>query len=236
MPVKVVHIEKLGNVTFFRNRRSKSIRMSIRPGKKIMVSYPFHISFSAAADFAQKHAEWAIRQQFKIETSLPKFSDTPVIRTRFHQINLVAHPKLLSVRQEKNSIDIFYPEQRGPDDPEIRPYIQKILNELYRWEAKKYLPPRLLELSGSYGFVVRKISIRNNRTNWGSCSSGNHISLNLQLMRLPDHLIDYVILHELVHTRVKNHGPEFWKMLDTLTGNQAKELARELKKYRAKIV
>ena len=72
--------------------------------------------------------------------------------------------------------------------------------------------------------------IKNAKTRWGSCSSINNINLNLHLMRLSDELIDYVILHELVHTKIKNHQKEFWDLLNIVSGD-AKGLDRELKKY-----
>ena len=85
-------------------------------------------------------------------------------------------------------------------------------------------------LAEKFGFNYNKLFIKNLRSRWGSCSNRNNINLNLQLMRLPDKLIDYVILHELVHTEEKNHGEKFWAKLDAITGN-AKVLAIEMKKY-----
>jgi predicted metal-dependent hydrolase len=78
----------------------------------------------------------------------------------------------------------------------------------------------------------RKVSIKNQKTKWGSCSSRDSINLNINLVRLPEQLRDYVILHELVHTRLKNHGREFWAELDKALGGGAKELARKLRKYK----
>jgi predicted metal-dependent hydrolase len=89
----------------------------------------------------------------------------------------------------------------------------------------------LKELAELYHFQYNKISIRNNKRNWGSCSSKNNISLNLQMMKLPDELIDYILLHELVHTEIKNHGPGFWEKLNLVTNNRAKELAKQVRKY-----
>jgi predicted metal-dependent hydrolase len=99
-------------------------------------------------------------------------------------------------------------------------------------QACDMLVGRLQELAGIHHFDCRKVSIKNQKTKWGSCSSKNRINLNINLVRLPDQLRDYVILHELVHTRIKNHSKEFWAELDKTLGSGARELARELKKYR----
>ncbi|MBN2009540.1 M48 family metallopeptidase [candidate division KSB1 bacterium] len=97
--------------------------------------------------------------------------------------------------------------------------------------AKQALITRLEELARQYGFTYGRVFIRQQRTRWGSCSQQNNINLNIRLMQLPVHLRDYVIIHELVHTRVKNHSKEFWSTLDKFVGN-SKALDKELKQYR----
>jgi len=101
--------------------------------------------------------------------------------------------------------------------------------------AKKRLTERLSELAGNHGFSYNQVSIRNPRTRWGSCSAKNNISLNIKIASLPQSLADYVILHELVHTRIKNHGNNFWKALDLLTGD-AKAADKALKAYRLSLI
>ena len=104
-------------------------------------------------------------------------------------------------------------------------------DEALRAKAKAWLKPRLAELAAKYGFTYNKVFIRNNLTNWGSCSNRGNISLNMQLMRLPEELRDYVILHELCHLKQLNHGAEFHALLDSLCGGREKELRRQLRKY-----
>lgn len=96
--------------------------------------------------------------------------------------------------------------------------------------AKKMLIRRLNELSRLHGFTYNRVFIRNQKTRWGSCSAKNNISLNRKLLGLPQELIDYVILHELVHTREKSHGKRFWLELNKLIEN-AETLKSRLKQY-----
>jgi len=93
-------------------------------------------------------------------------------------------------------------------------------------EALKKIIARLRELAERHGFTYHKVSIRNQRTRWGSCSGKGNISLNMKLVVLPPELFDYVILHELVHTRVHNHSRKFWKELDKYAGNGKAKAAR----------
>lgn len=96
--------------------------------------------------------------------------------------------------------------------------------------ARDKIIARCEQLSHKTGLSYTRLTIRNQKTRWGSCSSAGTISLNIKLARLPDKLLDYVILHELVHTRIKGHGKAFWDELDTYVGD-AKSLRLELRQY-----
>ena len=99
--------------------------------------------------------------------------------------------------------------------------------------AKTYLKKRIKLIADQHNFVFNKVVIKNQKSRWGSCSFKNNIYLNIKLYNLPNELIDYVILHELVHTRVKNHSKEFWDtMLFYLP--EAKALDKKLKDYMIK--
>ena len=104
------------------------------------------------------------------------------------------------------------------------------LKEVNMEYARIQLQQRIEQLSKQYNFKYNKLFIKNQKTRWGSCSQKNNINLNAKLLNLPKELIDYVILHELVHTKVKNHSNEFWKTLDTYINN-SKKYDKELKKY-----
>lgn len=103
--------------------------------------------------------------------------------------------------------------------------------ETLREVAKEVLPKRLQELAAKYSFEYNSVRIKHNSSNWGSCSRKGNINLNLNLVRLPDELRDYVILHELCHLRHPNHGPQFHALLESLCpGHFAKQ--RALRGYR----
>lgn len=97
-------------------------------------------------------------------------------------------------------------------------------------KAQTILINRLNWLASKHGFSYNRVFIRNQETRWGSCSSKNNISLNVKLVKLPEELIDYVILHELTHTIVKNHSKAFWVEMDKIVGN-GKQMSSRLRKY-----
>ena len=104
------------------------------------------------------------------------------------------------------------------------------LPEIDRKVARKVLCRRIGELAQLHNFVYNRISIRKQKTRWGSCSSKDNINLNMNLLHLPPELMDYVLLHELVHTKVKNHSNDFWDELETVVPN-ARIIDRKLKDY-----
>ena len=99
--------------------------------------------------------------------------------------------------------------------------------EELRKKAKSELPSRLAEFADRYGFKYNRVVIKNNATNWGSCSTKGNINLNLKLMKLPGVLQDYVLLHELTHLRHPDHGQAFHLLLEHLCTDHILRLADE---------
>jgi predicted metal-dependent hydrolase len=92
------------------------------------------------------------------------------------------------------------------------------------------LRERLRYLARKHGFTYNRVIIRNQKTRWGSCSHSNNISLNVKLVMLPPELLDYVLLHELVHTRIHDHSPRFWAELDRYV-DHARAFATRVRNY-----
>jgi predicted metal-dependent hydrolase len=105
-----------------------------------------------------------------------------------------------------------------------------------RRQALQFLPARVAALAAQHGFSYSKISIKNIRSRWGSCSAQNNLNFSIYLMSLPDELVDYVILHELCHTLHKNHGVKFWALLDVVTGGKARQQAALMRKFSAQLL
>jgi predicted metal-dependent hydrolase len=105
------------------------------------------------------------------------------------------------------------------------------ITKLDKKTSRSKLIARIYQLAQIHGFQYNRIEVRDQKTLWGSCSAKNNINLNMRLAWLPQEIIDYVILHELMHTRVKNHSQLFWTSLEKFIPN-AKMLRRQLRAYR----
>ncbi|WP_167619530.1 M48 family metallopeptidase [Maribellus sediminis] len=227
MPEQVVHLKAIGMVTFSKNRRSKNIKLSVKPDKTVRVSFPYYVSKKRVLNFLLENQEWIRQQQGKMEERKTRVDAGTVIKSKIYSITFANGPAN-RVSKKGRELTIWVPDFDAED---AQAYIEKCLTEVYRFEAKQILPGRLKSLAEKHGFAFQRVTIRDNRRNWGSCSSQNSISLNLQMMKLPDKLIDYILLHELVHTEIKDHSAKFWSRLDEVTDNQAKELSRQVRKY-----
>jgi predicted metal-dependent hydrolase len=88
------------------------------------------------------------------------------------------------------------------------------LDRELRARAARELPPQLLALAAQHGLAVNGVSIRNQRSRWGSCSARGHIALNFRLLLMPEHVREYVLVHELMHLRQANHSIRFWRLVE----------------------
>lgn len=228
---KHILIPSIGEVSFSKNKLSTRIKVTVRP-QQVSVTLPEFVPFREAISYVESKASWIKEQQAKLQTSLTVFSPESSFQTKFHTLKIVKgnFPNVFN-RIGNGIIQFFIPERFDYKLPEIQDFIRQTLIQVMRFEAKNYLPARVDELARKHGLNYKKVFIKNASTRWGSCSSDNNINLNLHLMRLPDHLIDYVILHELAHTIEKNHGPRFWKLLESFI-THSKQLNHEMKNYR----
>ena len=147
-------------------------------------------------------------------------------RMSFRDAERFVYSKTAWIKETLEKIKGIDAERKSFSDEDIK---------ILRGRAKKYLPQRVEELSHRHGLAYNRVFIKNLKSRWGSCSAKNNINLNLHLMRLPENLIDYVILHELAHTKEKNHGKGFYDLLNSFM-HDAKVFERELKNYSASFI
>ena len=237
MEEQVLNIKGV-EVTLFRSQRAKSLNITIKPFSGVRVSVPASISFEKAKEATKQRIEWIkshLSKMQKAEDLFTVFKLDTKFQTRTHHLQLrVSENEILKSTVRNNLIDVSIPQSNAVEDAEVQNEIRRAIERAWRKEAKEYLPKRVGDLANIHKFEFNKVSVKNSKTRWGSCSFDNSINLSLHLMRLPDYLVDYVILHELVHTKIKNHSRDFWQLLDLVSGN-AKKLDREVKDYRIQI-
>ncbi len=158
------------------------------------------------------------------------------IDAEYFKLSLVSgnRERFLS-HSELGEMRIICPPNADFNDAGLQEWLKKVIVEALRRNAKIVLPPRLYMLSMKHGLPYEQLKINSSKGRWGSCSAKKHINLSCYLMLLPSHLIDYVLLHELAHTKEMNHSEKFWALLDKLTDGKAKALRKELMQFNINI-
>ena len=186
-----------------RNLRARRYLLRIRPDGSVRLTIPRRGSIAEGWKFAERSRDW-LEAQLQRQAARPKGSIPwqvgSEILFRGEPVKIEAHVTDASVRLGVETIPV------SGYQVDLRPAIEKYLRHLATYE----LPGRVMELASEHGFVVRRISVRNQRTRWGSCSRRGTISLNWRLIQVPESVRDYIILHELMHFRQMNHSSRFW--------------------------
>lgn len=237
---KKIEISGIGEVNFVKSKRAKRLRISINPFNGVRVSLPYFMSYKSALRFVMEKKQWIIDNSNSMSQKLEGltlFDESTTFKTNLHEVVIQKKSTILVPKAKMSSEKLIleFPSEINLNKTENQEFIRKAIEESWRKEAKLVLPKRTEELAQKFGFTYGKVSVRNTKSRWGSCSFHNNISLSLHLMRLPEKLRDYVILHELTHTREKNHQAPFWNLLDTVTDGKAKLLDKELKQFSTRI-
>lgn len=194
-----------------RNLRARRYVLRLRPDGTARVTVPRGGSEREARRFVERNSAW-------LEQQLQKAAERVTERkkwaagTEFYFRGEVV--KIEASADEKSRFFRFGSEQieATADSTDLRPIIEK---HLWRLAAKEF-PARVLEFAALHQLVVRRITVRNQKSRWGSCSRRGTISLNWRLIQTPDSVRDYIILHELMHLRQMNHSEQFWREVESV--------------------
>jgi predicted metal-dependent hydrolase len=238
MPEKIIDIDGVGNVLFRQSNKARYLNISIKPFVGARVSVPMGMSYLKAELIVNDRKAWInqhLKKMKEFEKQQTLFDENSGYCTKHHRLILrKGDRKNISVRISKGKINVVYPNELNSSSNEVQTIIRKGIERALKIEAKQYLPDKINILAAKFGIRYSKLSLKNIKSRWGSCSRKNSINLSIHLMRLPDHLIDYVILHELAHIVHHNHSANFWKILEDITGG-AKKLDKELRRHRIAI-
>ncbi|PKO97241.1 MAG: hypothetical protein CVU12_01780 [Bacteroidetes bacterium HGW-Bacteroidetes-7] len=224
----------VGNVLIVKGLSLRTLRLSVNHSRGVRLSIPWHVTYSTAIKFLESKIEWVAEAIKRQHEKASKSAELPIngteIKTQagtivFTNSNPENPVKKIKVKTTGNQREIIFDNTVSAEE------LKKAVVKVLRKEAAALLPSRLSELAALHGFSYGRLALRNNVSNWGSCSARKNINLNIHLIRLPQELSDYVILHELAHLKHRNHGPEFHRLLDSLCNGREKELSKQLRKF-----
>jgi len=228
MAIRIVELPGIGLVTLYKRRGNRSLRLSVAADGEIRVSLPSWVPYKAGEQFARSRTDWILAHRQQPHAGLRHGQAVG----KAHRLNFVSSPLngRVGSRLRQNQIEITHPATYGIAHPAVQKAAHAASIRALRKEAELLLPQRLRALAQQTGFSYKSVSVKQLKSRWGSCSAEQDIILNLFLMQLPWRLIDYVLLHELTHTKVMRHGPPFWEELERHVP-RARQLRKEIGNY-----
>jgi predicted metal-dependent hydrolase len=215
-------------VTIYKRRGNRNLRLSLGSNGQVRVSIPAWAPYQAGLDFANSRIDW-IRHQQKPARLL---SHGQAIG-KAHHLHFVAQDSAdkPSGRVQSSLVIVSHHTSQIVSQADVQQAAYEASVRALRRQAEQLLPQRLATLAAAHGFDYKSVRIKRLKSRWGSCDQSTNIVLNLFLMQLPWELIDYVLLHELVHTRVLRHGPDFWRAMEAVSPD-VKTRRQALRQYR----
>lgn len=227
---QIISDKDFGKIHFVVRRSARNITMRVKEDG-LHVTTPPYRSITALLEAIAPFRE---RLRNVCSEVKPKLFDLNFsIEAECFRLKLETSPlKNFTVSMRDETVVIACPAHADFTTDRVQTLVKNAVMRAMRKKAEEYLPPLVQYWSSLFDLPYNKVTISKARSRWGSCSSKRDISLSFYLMLLPAHLMDYVILHELAHTREMNHGSKFWELLNQLTDGKALALRKELRMHR----
>lgn len=215
----IIHDDEFGKIVVRRSSKATQVKLRLAPDGSLRASLPIY-----APLFLVKRLLKSSRQDIK------DLRDKAAKSISYHDGMQIGKSHTLTVRQS-DSLDVLrqgrqivvkVPPNKSLSDTAVVHKIREGVIAALRTEAKSYLPRRLSYLAKEHGYSYSRVRFSHASGRWGSCSSEKVISLNIALMKLPFELIDYVLIHELAHTKEMNHSQDFWRNVSIADPNYKK--------------
>lgn len=192
-------------IVFVRSAQATRYRLSLRRDGTAVATIPARGSEREAVRFVAQHHAWLERVRAR-HAQRPRAAGVWTLGTHVLWRGAM-HPLRLATAGPRPQVSVAADVFRVPDaEGDLRP----TLEAHFARRARIELPARAWELAAETGVDVKHVTVRNQRSRWGSCSAGGAISLNWRLVQTPDAVRDYIIYHELMHLREMNHSARFW--------------------------
>ena len=221
--------KEFGEIKIRKNKLARSVKLSVGVDGSLRASIPYYSPEFAVRRLVNGNRD-EIRKMLATHNAKNSYKDGDLIG-KTHTLFLQKFSgEEIKISNEGNQILVQIPQELAFENPLVQSEIRKTVSKILRKQAKAYLPRRIDFLAEKNGFNFEKLRFSHTGTRWGSCSSSGTISLNIALMNLPHHLIDYVIIHELCHTRQMNHSSKFWQEVEKYCPDY-KKYVQEIKQF-----
>ena len=225
---KTIDGKDLGTIIVRKNLRAKHYSLRVVDGK-IIATIPRNGTERGILSFIDSKRE-KLGQMLTKNLKRPLINEDCQLKTFTFELHVFRTRRTnIYVSLKEGILHIACPEETDFNSEQMQQILWGIISKVIWTEAVRILPGRLAKLASMHEFKYTGVTIRKTRTRWGSCNSKKWINLSSSLMLLPEHLIDYVLLHELCHTVELNHSERFWCLMNKVTNGRSQKLRKELK-------
>jgi len=207
---------EFGEIIVHKRRGMRSVHIKIGTDGRYAATAPFYTPMIFIKQVVNNSREELRRLAAHTSTTKPYKDGQAIGKTHTLAVVPTRTVKQPSTKILRERLLVYLPPTNTLDDSSVQQQIRDTVIRILRREAKASLPSRLAALAKKYGFAYERVRFSHASGRWGSCSSTGTISLNIALMKLPDELIDYVLVHELCHTRHMNHSKHFWAEVEAI--------------------
>lgn len=227
----VLDDKNLGKIVLKKHMRARHITARVK-GDVVHITYPPYVNQDAIKNAIEAMKPKLLLLKEKSQKSYILIKPGSDIKTFSFDLDIKETSRQNFYTTLKDGmLTIACPANTDYNLPEIQQKLGFFISKALRYEAKRILPSKVNFHAISHQFTYSEVKINKSKTHWGSCSGKKSINLSLYCLFLPEHLIDFIIKHELCHTVEMNHGERFWALLDSVTDNRAKALTKELSAF-----
>ena len=189
--------------------KRKTLSLTINENAELIIRAPKRLSIEKIQDFINEKENWINRKKRLIENQIKDVTS--------NHNKLLYLGNLFPINEEQNSSkELFFTGEEFIANSIEPDSLSLSIKKWYKNKFKEIALPRVAYFANKHNLMVNQVRIKNQKTMWGSCSSKNNINLNYLLLMAPMGVIDYVIVHELVHTIHRNHSTDFWDSVESI--------------------
>ena len=201
---------------FIRSKRAKYLRLKLAHSGELSVVVPEGISLKKASLFVDSQVAWLEGKLPQLQFSDPaRYTKPEVLELKYlgesWSLNYLPDSEETSI---KITTDTSLTQLQCSGLVDDKDLLNRTIGLWLKSKAESVIPQRLSYLAETHGFHYRRVTIRGQKTRWGSCSNQKNINLNYKLLFLPPAMVDYVLIHELCHTLEMNHSKRFWTLVE----------------------
>jgi predicted metal-dependent hydrolase len=205
------YVEGIGSVKIFRRRGLKNLRITVSRDGTLRLSIPWYVPKAAGMAYLLSKKDWIRKHQAETRH---EWTEGQVLTQDYRLSLKESQKKYASSTISGGFFCVYIPAFQNVDQKHKT--INRQITKFLKTEGEKQLAPLVREMAERHGFEVKDVRIKNMKSRWGSCNQDKIITLNLSLMQLPQELYEYVIIHELAHTKYLNHSKDFWTQVEQI--------------------